>query len=177
LGNELVSNSVGYCKQKKLRLFVTETVKNEALTKLPRIVNRYFDRTGIRAHPVRHNMYLKIRKRLLELIGSVDVKNTTSDIHQVEAMFMRFTKDPKLFKKFQELKYAKKRSNILPSTTDMQILGEAHILAQDHKTYLITDDGDYIDFKDEIKNELNVTVVPILDLPHFEEIYNRQNGA
>jgi len=146
---------------------VTQTVKDESLATLPSVVNRYFDRAGISAHPVRTHVYLKLRKRFLELESHCKLLNVVSNLAPVKAMYVRFSKDSELAKKLEELRNMKRRNSIFPSENDMKILGEAHRLGQTYKVYFVTDDKDFTYFKDEIQKELNVTVIELLDLPHL----------
>jgi len=120
---------------------------------------------------VRHHVYLKLRKRLLELIAYAKVDKVTSNFNQVKTMYTEFMKKPKLAEKLEKLKNTKHRTSLFPSNVDMRILGEANTLSHKFKVYFVTDDQDYIDFKDEIKNELNVTVVEVLSLPHFAKTF------
>jgi hypothetical protein len=167
VGNEIISSFVGLCKGKRIPLCITKTVQDEGLGKLPDVINRYFDRAGIKAHPVRHHVYLKFRRRFLDLVKNSKYKNIASNIGRIEVMYTGFTKQTEQLRKLEELRGTKHRASLLPSKKDMIILGEAHTLSQDHQLYFITDDGDFIKFKDEIEGELGVVVVELLDLPKF----------
>lgn len=150
-------------------LCITKTVRDEGLAKLPEIVNRYFDRAGIKAHPVRQNVYIKLRRRYLELANCSKFNAVTSDLQKVRNLYTNFLKVPELRKRLEKLKEMKHRNNLLPSEADMQILGEAGTLSSSHKVYFVTDDGDYISFKNEIEQELGVIIVELLELRRFAE--------
>lgn len=94
-------------------------------------------------------------------------RDVTSNIDFIKAMYTRFTKQPEQLKKLEELRSMKHRASLLPSEKDMRILGEAHVLSQNYKVYFVTDDKDFIYFKNEIQKELNIVVIELLELPHF----------
>lgn len=164
---EIIAEFLGLCKQKAVQICVTKTVKDEAFDNLHKIVNRYFDRARIFAPTVRQNIYLKIRKRLRDLItytGNLDVK---SDVKPIERMYKRLSQNPDQQKKLVKLKQKKRRKNLMPSSKDMKILSEAVALSKTSKVYLISGDGDFLDFKDEIKKEFDMIVVDLMDLRQF----------
>lgn len=163
LGNEIVSEFIGLCKQKKVKLCVTKTVKDEAFDNLLKIVNRYFDRAKIFAPPVRQNIYLKIRKRLKELIKYTGNLDVTSNIKEIEKFYKRSAH----LKKLVALKQKKSRKSLMPSSKDMKILSEAVELNKTSTVCVISGDGDFLDFKVEIKKEFDLIVVDIMDLRRF----------
>jgi len=87
-------------------------------------------------------------------------------------MYKELLENPESRKKLEELRVLKHRKVLLPSETDMRILGEASALSHSFKVYFITDDRDYIEFKDKIQEKLNVNVVEMLDLNRFRQIFD-----
>lgn len=171
LGNDIMISFIGHCKQEKIRYVVSRTVEDEVNIKLPTVINRYFDKAGIRAFPVRNQVYLKCRRRFLNLLKhrtKIDEIPTNFDL--VKKMYMNFAKNAKLKEKLIRKKRRKKRKSLLPSETDMKILGEAYALTRDHRVIFVTDDGDYLNFKDEIEKKLKLEIIALLDLRHFDEI-------
>jgi len=172
LANSLISNFVGECKQKKVQIVITETVKEESDQKLLRAVNRYFDKAGIFSHPLRFQVFLKCRKRLIDLFQyckCITVSNPKVDI--VRNIYKEFAKKPSLRDKLVKLKEKKKRHSILPSETDMKILAEAATLAENNNVVFITDDGDYLEFKDELEKKLHIRICAVLEVQHLN-MYN-----
>jgi hypothetical protein len=167
IGNEIVSEFIGLCKQKRIPVCVTKTVNDEAFGKLHTVVNRYFDRARIFAPAVMQNVYLKVRKRLIELTHYTGNRDVSSNIEPIKTMYTQFTKDPKQLGKLEVLKSKKHRNDLIPSTKDMTILSEAVTLCKESKVYLITDDGDFSVFKSEIEQGFGVTVVELMNLRTF----------
>ena len=167
--NPIISEFLGLCKQKKYEICTSETVRGEATTRFYPIVNRYFDRVGIRAFPVRKYIYSKFRARLLDLLNkSCDVKTVNADATKARTMYQDFSKDPELFKRLRALQVKYNRDSIFPSDNDVQILADADKLGQKYDVRFITDDHHFLDFKDEIEERLNVKLVGLLDLVHYQ---------
>jgi len=165
-----MASFIGYCKQKRIRYAVTKTVEDEATKNLATVINRYFDRTGIKAPAVRYQVYIKCRRRFLNLLKHrTKIGEISSDFNLVKTMYMNFAKNPKLREKLLRKKRRKKRKSLLPSEIDMKILGEAYVLTRDNQVIFVTDDGDYLNFNDEIEKKLKLKIVALLDLPHFDE--------
>jgi len=150
-----------------LLLCITETVKEEAIQRLPAIVNRYFDKIGIKAHAVREYLYLRFRERLFSLIKYCKVEKVNSDKNKIERMYKEFSRIPQLLAKLKKLQAYKRRKSLFPGDTDMQILSEADDLGAKYFVHFITDDRDFLDFKTEIETELSLKITALLDLPHF----------
>jgi hypothetical protein len=147
---------------------ITETVKDEGLRKLPKIVNRYFDRARIMVYPVRQSVYVKVRHRYIELAKCSKFSKVESDTQDIKTLYMDFLKVAELRKRLEKLQTVKNRGTLLPSETDMKILGEAKTLVgSGYNVCFVTDDGDFISFKDEIRKRINVTVVELLNLRQF----------
>lgn len=142
-------------------------MRDEAVGNFPKIVNRYFDKTGIHAHPVRYNLAMQIRRRLNELFASSKIQKVDSDYHKIENMYAKFAKAPELKAKLIKLQVRKNRGSLFPSISDMKILAEADELGGKCLVNFITDDSDFLEFKTEIEKELRVKIVALLDLPHF----------
>lgn len=166
-----MTNFIGRCKQEKIRYVVSKTVEDEVTTTLPIVINRYFDRARIMAFPVRNQVYLKCRRRFLSLLKHrTKIDHISPNFDLVKNMYANFAKNAKLREKLMRKKRRKRRKSLLPSDTDMKILGEASTLSRDHRVIFVTDDGDYLNFKDEIEEKLKLKIIALLDLPHFDEI-------
>jgi predicted nuclease of predicted toxin-antitoxin system len=82
-------------------------------------------------------------------------------------MYTNFAKDPTLKAKLVKLQTKKKRASLYPSTNDMKILAEADELGAVYLVNLITDDSDFLEFKDVIEKELKLKIIALLNVPHF----------
>ena len=150
-----------------MQLVITETVKNEALVTLPKVVYQYLERAQIQRDIINKLLLPKMKKRLFELLASAKVDNISSNPGQVKSMYYKISKTPEGIKKLRGLRKQKHRSSLFPSLTDMTILAEANSLSRRFKVYLITDDSDYIIFKVEIQTNLQVNVIELLNLNNF----------
>jgi len=170
VGNEIVSEFLGFCKREKISLCITETVREEGLSKLPEIVNRYFDRARIRSPTVRESVFIKLRTRYTQLAALSKFDIVESDLAKVSALYTSFLKNPELRARLIKLKEKKPtRKGLLPSQTDIQILGEAVTLNLKNRVCFVTDDDDYIFFKNEIKQNLGVDIIELLELRSFAQ--------
>lgn len=167
MGNEIVSNFVGQCKQKKLQLYSTETVRDEATQRFPTIVNRYFDKVGVRAHVARMSLYAKFWRRLMDLFKCCKVEKVEAAPSKIRAMYRDFSREPALLKILKQLQAEKHRKSLFPGETDMQILAEADKLGEKFNVSFITDDHDFLYFKNEIESRLRIRMTALLDLPHY----------
>jgi hypothetical protein len=166
-----MASFIGHCKQEKIRYAITKTVDDEVATKLGTVINRYFDRARIKAPAVRYHVYAKCRRRFLNLLKHrAKIGEVSSNFELIKKMYTNFAQNPKLRKKLIPMKSKKRRKSLLPSEIDMKILGEAHALAKDYRVIFVTDDSDYLNFKDEIEKKLKLEIIALLDLPHFDEI-------
>ena len=145
---------------------ITETVRKEAENKLPTVINRYFDEAGIDSYPLRFQVLLKCRRRLSHLFEISECpKKITPNLKAIEKMYKEFTRKTPLRERLVKIKNKKKRKSILPSKNDMRILAEAVALAEKNNLILVTDDGDYLEFKDEIEQMFsNIKITNIFDL-------------
>ena len=158
-----MSEFIGACKQKKVNFCITKTVEDEASDSLLKIVNRYFDRARVFAPFVRQSIYLKIKKRLTKLIDHADNLEVKSSTAEVQAFYNRSENQ----KKLRALKQKKSRVSLMPSLKDMKILSEAIELNNISVVYLVSDDGDFLDFKVELNEEFNLIIVELLNLRQF----------
>lgn len=148
---------------------ITKTVREEGLGKLHEVVNRYFDRANIKAPAVRQNVYMKLRHRYLDLAKQSRHSEVPSDLSKVRSFYDGFLRVPELRAKLSRLQAKKHRKNLLPSDTDMTILGEACTLSLSQKVFFVTDDGDFLEFKNEIERELKVNIIELMDLRRFAD--------
>jgi hypothetical protein len=145
-------------------------VREEGISKLPEVVNRYFDRARIRSPAVRESVYIKLRQRYNQLAAHSKFNVVESDLAKVKDLYASFLKKQKLRARLVELKKKKtKRRGLLPSDADMRILGEAVTLGLKNRVYFVTDDKDYIFFKNEIKQDLGIDIIELLDLRSFAQ--------
>lgn len=171
VGNEIMTKFIGDCKQKKIEYAISEIVEDEVNVKLPTVVNRYFDRARIKVFAIRNQIYIKCRRRFLNLLRHrTKIDEPPSNFESVKKMYTNFAKNPKLREKMIRMQSQKKRKSLLPSETDMKILGQAHALTKNYRVIFVTDDGDFLNFKNEIEKKLKLEIIGLLDLPHFHEI-------
>ena len=165
--NEIISEFIGFCKQKGTKPFVTKTVNDEAFRTLHLVVNRYFDRARIFVPTLRNNVYTQNLVRLKKLIDYTGSTEVNSDVNPIRQMYMSFATKPITRKKLEALQIKKHRDSLLPSYDDMKVLSEAVELNKKFDVYLISGDGDFLDFRDEIKQQFGVTAIDIIDLRNF----------
>ena len=88
-------------------------------------------------------------------------------VHSIRNIYGGFMQNPLLKKKLIALQRKKKRSSILPGENDMKILAEAAALAENNDIVFVTDDGDYLEFKEELEKKLHIRICEVLEVQHL----------
>jgi len=157
--NEIISQFVGFCKQRGIKLFISTNARDEASCRITYVINREMDKLGIRAYRLRNEIIMKCVRRLRRLFEAAVVEEVEGPkISNVRRMYLQNRE------RLREVSRKKGRKALLPSETDIKILGEAAKLAEKSKVIMITEDHDFLDFSDEIENRFRVKVVRISEL-------------
>lgn len=155
----MISNFIGFCKQRGIPIFISTNVESEALGRIRKVVNRIMDERRINAYAIRYKIIRRCEQRLKELLNASKVGSVPNPkISVVRNMYLSNRE------KLERIRTLKGRTSILPSRMDMKILGEAARLAEQNEVYFVTDDHDFLDFKDEILKMFGVKVVRISEL-------------
>jgi hypothetical protein len=162
--SQVLHDFFSYCRRESIPLITTKTVRDESSSTLAEAVVGYCRRSRIRSNAVILHLFAKCNQRLHELINKKSKKESPKvSINIGRSFYQKFKHDKRLI----ELKKRKRRDTLLPEKGDMKIVSEAAKLAEDsnYNLFLLSNDGDFIEFSEELKKEFGFTVLAVSDLP------------
>lgn len=111
-------------------------------------------------------MIIKVKQRLDELFELSEIKNTGYvDTNPIIEFYKKAVSSTS--SRSEELRLRKKSDSVYPEPNDMKILAEAVELASLCDLRLISGDGHFTSYKDQISTEFGIEVLDFYDLMKY----------
>lgn len=163
--HDKVSRFVDTCGEK----WHTKTIYEESKFAIIKAVNSLVDERLKKkkgTNILRRVMILTATKQLEDLFKISELKNTGNvDVNPVHEFYEKVVNSTAI--RSEELRLRKHRDNIYPEPNDMKILAEASELVRLSNLRLISGDGHFTSYKDEIFNEFGIEVLDFYDLRKY----------
>ena len=172
--NDKVSEFVSKCNE----IWFTDIIKNEARNVLSKAVNILFDEKFGEGNQalLRSVIISQAMERLNQLFNDSTCKDVEDiDTAAIYSFYNNLYATPEGMRKLEELKIRKRVNYWMPETNDIIILAEAVELLKKELLCLISGDGHFTEFKDEILADLNLTIFDFYDLHHVDHPVSSSN--
>lgn len=165
--NDKVSAFVSKCNE----IWLTDTIENEARNVLSKAVNNLFDKKFGEGNQalLRSVIITQAKQRLTQLFIDSNCKDIENiDISAISSFYNDLYSTSEGMRKLEELKIKKRVNYWMPETNDIIILAEAVELLKEDLLCLISGDGHFIEFKDEIFSDFELEIFDFYDLQHID---------
>jgi len=168
--NAMVTDFIGFLRNKKIRIVTSETTKKETEGQLINAVNRMLDKINVRRKwQVRGMLLAKFGKRCQQPWSRVEVLSLHGKLEDVKKFYEELLKDLATKTRLKKISKFKHRKWPIPEDSDLKILSEAISLkTAENELFFVTKDEDFCEFSKEIENKFDIVILPVQDLFRFK---------
>jgi hypothetical protein len=174
LYNENVSQFIGFVRSKGAKIVICKTVETEAREQLTGAINRMVDQAAPRrARQIRGIAQKKCWGRLADLLTNATVLLLNNNVQPVKRFYESLLQDEGTRSRLEALRDRRrsrgnKRTGLMPEESDMKILSETPAVPRDGNIlFLVSNDGHFCEFGQEIERAFGVKLLPVHDLSQF----------